>query len=59
MNSLIAPIGIAQWMNFSTVTSEDVCCYVRNVKFLKSLFLQHALFHHVCYRSFCFIFTEV
>ena len=22
-------------------------------------FLQHALFHHVCYRSLCFIFTEV
>ena len=22
-------------------------------------FLQHALFHHVCCRSFCFIFTEL
>ena len=22
-------------------------------------FLQHALFHHVCYCSLCFIFTEV
>ena len=21
-------------------------------------FLQHALFHHVCYRSLCFIFTS-
>ena len=23
------------------------------------VFLQQALFHHVCYRSWCFIFTEV
>ena len=23
------------------------------------VFLQHALFHHVCCRSFCFIFTEL
>ena len=46
---------------FLIVTSEDVpvCCYIRNVKSIKSfLFLQHALFHHVRYCSLCFIFTS-
>ena len=52
-----------RFQSFSRCSSEDVCCYIRNVNPLKSLcvcffFWQNALFHDVCYFSLCFIFTE-
>ena len=36
-----------------------ICRSIRNVKFLKSKFLQHALFCHVCDRSLFFILTQL
>ena len=43
---------------YPTVTSEDVCWGMRNVKSLIKV-LQHALFYHVCNRSLCIISVEV
>ena len=43
---------------YPTVTSEDVCWGIRNVKSLIKV-LQHALFCHVCNRSLCVISVKM